>query len=177
MVIEATMLREKYFMKQFRASSWVRIAIGVFLIVNSLSMILAYRSKIREVAHGMHRTDRTLLEAYTWLDTHSNPRDIVLPSAVYPIGNQIPRYTHCSVYCGYHFVTVEFKKKEKIVERFFLSQTPDSFREKLLDENAVRYVFVWLKGCGPDTFDCSEADYLNEVYRNDAAVIYAVLPQ
>jgi len=93
-----TMSLEKKIIRAVQRSRWTIVGIVMILILNSLTSVLLLKGKIQEVADGKHRTDIQLLAAYKWLDKESEPRDVILPSSSYPTGNQIPRYTHNSVF-------------------------------------------------------------------------------
>ncbi|MBD3412639.1 MAG: hypothetical protein GF397_05940 [Elusimicrobia bacterium] len=176
-VIVATMAQEDFLVTQYRQKQIVRVLMAIFIMVNSLSMVWIYRTKIQEIMQGLYRTDRNLLVAYEWLEKHSASRDVVLPSSVYPIGNQIPRYTHCSVFCGYHYVTVAFREKKAMLEEFFQKDTSDTYRTDVLKKYSVHYVFVDTNDIKPAMFAPADRVYLKEVYHNPRAIIYSVLPQ
>jgi hypothetical protein len=160
-----------------RRSKWAAVGVAAVLLLNSLSSLLLIKDYTKATLKGEHRTDARLLAAYSWLDAHSEPREIVLPSSSYPVGNEIPRYTHNTVFCGYHFNTVLFREKDEMLRNFFRAETGDSFRYDFLREFGIRYVFLRLHGSRTYvTYDPGRTPFLKEIFRNDSAAIYEFVP-
>jgi hypothetical protein len=168
--------------------SWLKrtprtaLLLAGFLLVNSLTSTALFAQAVWEVAQGEHRTDVGLLEAYEWLDRHTQPREVVLASA--ENSQLIARYTHDAVVCGNVFLTVEVQQKADEVYRFFQPVTPAEFRRDLLRRYRVGYLF-WGKvekasGGRPGErggFDPGAAPFLRKVFANSSAAIYKVLPE
>lgn len=170
-----TMSLEKKIIRAVQRSRWTIVGIVMILILNSLTSVLLLKGKIQEVADGKHRTDIQLLAAYKWLDKESEPRDVILPSSSYPTGNQIPRYTHNSVFSGYHFNTVNFREKNRMVKKFFDIDTNDSFRQDFLNRFDIRYIFIRIGDIKLGGYNPHTSKFLEEVFKNDAVRIYKVL--
>jgi hypothetical protein len=175
-ILAGTMKMEKKLISAVRSHKWTTLGLGVMLLVNSLTSVYLVGHHTKEAVEGRYRIHDGLLAAYSWLDENSEPRDIVLPSASYPTGNQIPRYTHTTVFSGYHFNTVKFEKKDEMVWRFFLAETPDSFRYELLREFGIRYVFLRSLDRMHITYNPNKSPFLKEIFRNNQATIYEFMP-
>lgn len=162
-----------------RLISWVhrgnraRGAIAAVLLVNSLTSGVLLGSHIQAVVQGEHRTDFHLIEAYDWLDQNSSVRDIVLASC--RIGNQIPRYTHDSSFCGYFFNTVDFRGKRTMAQKFFAAETNDGYRWKLLRRFKIRYVVSTAPDGQPAAYDPETTPFLRKVYGNDFLTVFEVV--
>lgn len=175
-ILAGTQKMESRFLSLFNRGKVAMILLMVLLCVNSFSSFLVFNAALREVISGRHRTDSKIIAAYEWLDKHTEPREVVLPSAVYPIGNQIPRYSHNSVVSGYEFNTVNFREKNALIQHFFQNKQDDVFRKKLINEFNIKYVFYTPWGNEPNAYDPDSANFLIERFRNNAAVIYEVMP-
>ena len=66
---------------------------------------------------------------------------------------------------------MRFKEKEKAVDLFLRPNTPNTFREDLLQQNAIRYVLLSREEARQLTM-LGNAPFLKEVFANDDAVIY-----
>ncbi len=176
-ILVGVMSLEGWLTSLVRRSKWAGVGIAAVLLVNSLSSLLLMKDYTMATLNGEHRTDARLLAAYSWLDAHSEPREIVLPSSSYPVGNEIPRYTHDTVFSGYHFNTVLFREKDEMLRDFFRAEIGDSYRYTLLEEYGIRYVFLRTRGSRTYvTYDPSGTPFLKEIFRNDSAAIYEFVP-
>ncbi|HTS35252.1 MAG TPA: hypothetical protein VMH04_06245 [Candidatus Solibacter sp.] len=141
------------------------------LVVNSLTSVALTGQAVVLVKHGDFRTDSELLTAFSWLDAHSQRDDVTL--ADFAISNEIPAYTHNIVYCGY-LNAVNFDFKMKAMQEFFGRETSNGFREQMLRDNQVRFV-VLTAAEARDLAPLSGAPFAQEVFRNNAAVIFKTL--
>ncbi len=148
---------------------WARISIVLVLAVNGLTSVGLTAQTARLAWRGNYRLDQGLVEAYTWLDSHSQPDELVL--ADFDNSNRIPQYTHNRVFCGYSN-TVRFAQKTEAVDLFFTSGTSNVVRDALLQQNAIRYVLLTQEEATQLTVLGSDL-FLNRVFSNNAAVIYA----
>lgn len=155
---------------EWRRSPSSRIAILGLVSFNSLTAAALVAQAIMLVGQGHFQTDASLISAFVWLDTHSFPGAVVL--ADYERANQIPRYTHNSVFCGY-YNAVEFGSKSEALNRFFNTSTTNEFRRELIRQNRVSFVFL-LAAEDRALANMSKAGFLREVFRNTTATIYEV---
>jgi hypothetical protein len=149
---------------------WARVSIMILLAVNGLTSVALTAQTARLAWRGSYRIDQRLVEAYTWLDNHSQPDELVL--ADFDNSNRIPQYGHNRVFCGYSN-TVRFAEKTEAVDLFFVPGTSNVVREGLLRQNAIRYVLLNQEEARQLTV-LRNAPFVNQVFANDAAVIYAV---
>jgi hypothetical protein len=112
------------------------------------------------------------LQAMDWLRDHTARNESVFSS--YWTGSFIPARTGNPVFVGQRYETIRFDDKRRDLEKFFDAATDDAWREKLLLQYRIVYLF-WgrgerdLGGFNPD-----RADYLQPIFANDAARIYRV---
>lgn len=74
-----------------------------------------------------------------WLAAHTSPDDVVLASPV--TSPFIPYYASNKVFTGHDFLTAERPQKDALAARFFGTEDGPGFREDLVREYGVRYVF------------------------------------
>jgi len=175
-ILAGTMKLEGSLISMVRNSKWASLGVAAVLFVNSLTSLWLLGHHTKEIVRGRQRTDANLLAAYSWLDEHSEPGEIVLPSTSYPPGNQIPRYTHNTVFSAYQYTTVDFQKKDEMIWRFFLKETPDAFRYDLLREFRIRYIFLRSLDRIHITYNPDKSPFLKEIFRNNQATIYEFVP-
>jgi len=149
-----------------------RGAIAAVLLANSLSSMVLLGSYSADVVRGEFRTDSRLIDAYDWLEQNSSPGDVVLASC--GIGNEIPRYTHDSSFCGYFFNTVGFRRKREMVQKFFSAETSDAYRWKLLRHFKVRYVVSPGSGGQLAGDELERMPFLRKVHGNDLVTVFEV---
>lgn len=155
-----------------RTSRWRTAVIVSTLGVNSLTSLALTSQAVLLAAHGDFRVNAGLLQSFSWLDTHSHADDSVL--ADFDMSNNMPQYTHNVVYCGYPSA-VDFANKVDNQRAFFDVRTPNEFRRKLMEENSIRFVLV-SSGEEREIPALKQLPFLKEVFRNDAAVVFAVQP-
>jgi uncharacterized membrane protein len=112
-------------------------------------------------------------EAMTWLQEHTEPGDVVL--AGYRTGSYLPFGSGATVIVGNRYESGNFDQKRQEAARFYEEETTDEWRQQLLADNQVRYVFV-----GPEERRLGAVNpfgegYLRSAYDNGEVVIYLVL--
>jgi hypothetical protein len=163
---------EPRLVRSFNGSWGARVGIAVFLLLNSMTSLLLFRFYLIEVTQGRHRTATEQIEAYEWLQDHSEPGDVVLAS--YRIANQIPRYTHSTVFSGYSYATVNYAEKTEMVRRFFQANTHDRYRKALVERFDVRYVLFARPDRRRTNYDPASTPFLLERYRNPVVRVFEV---
>src|SRR5439155_759219 len=118
---------------------WAHAGIVALLLVNSFTSIALAGQAVVLVMRGDFRAERQLLDAYSWLNSHSQSRDLVL--ADFDNSNQIPQYARTSVFCGY-INAVRFADKLKALQRFLEPETSNEFREQLIQQNVIQFVLL-----------------------------------
>jgi hypothetical protein len=154
-----------------RKSHWADLCITVLLLMNSLTAVALTGQAVRQVMRGDFRTDTRMLEAYDWLNKHSQSGEVVL--ADFPTSNRMPRYTHNTAFCGYTN-TVKFSEKQRAVDLFLDPATSNEFRRDITQQNGIPYVLLTADEDHQLLQRVREAPFLQEIFRNGAAVVYAV---
>ena len=77
---------------------------------------------------------------------------------------------------GHWAETVDLAAKETAVKQFFGSNTSDTWRQNLLHQFAVGYVWYGPREQALGDFDPETAAYLTPVYQNENITIFAVNP-
>jgi uncharacterized membrane protein len=114
--------------------------------------------------------DAAEVAALDWLDERVEFDHVVL--AAHGTGNYLPARVGARTFLGHGPETVRFGEKKALVARFFHAAATDAWRQGLLREYGVDYVF-WgpaERKLGP--FDPQAASYLQPVYEADG---YAIL--
>ncbi|MCA9947266.1 MAG: hypothetical protein KC449_27495, partial [Anaerolineales bacterium] len=71
---------------------------------------------------------------------------------------------------------VDFAGKETAVNQFFTASASDAWRQDLLAQFAVNFVWYGPREQALGTFDPGTAVYLTPVYQNDSITIFAINP-
>jgi hypothetical protein len=149
---------------------WASALVTVLLIVNSFTSLALTAQAAWLVRKGDFRVNATLVDAYSWLNTHSAFEDIVL--ADFDNSNQIPQYTHNVVFCGY-INAVNFNQKFETLQQFLKPGASSQFRQLLLRQYGVRFLLLTTTEAH-DFAQLEHATVVKEVFRNDAAVVFTV---
>lgn len=155
---------------KLKEKRWGTALLLGMLVVNSLTSVALAGQVIVLAAKGDFRISQQELEAFSWLDRHSQTNDLVL--ANFEISNHLPQYTHNAVFCGYGN-TVRFAEKSQAQLAFFKADTSTLARADLIAQSGVRFVLATpeeaalLQSSGP-------ALPLEQTFKNDAAVIFRV---
>jgi len=116
--------------------------------------------------------ERAENEAIDWLGRHTAPTDTVL--SAYGTGSYIPSRINHRVFIGYWAETAQSEAKVAMVDRFFQEATPDSWREKLLDEYGIAYLFYGPRERVLGPFNPLGKTYLSPSFANSLVTIYRV---
>ena len=116
--------------------------------------------------------DRAEIEALEWLADQAGLEEVVLAS--YETGNYLPARVGTRVFLGHGLETVNADEKQAQVMRFFDETTQDTWREQVLAQYGVDYVF-W----GPleqtlGGFDPRQAPYLRPAYEHEGYAVFEV---
>jgi hypothetical protein len=116
--------------------------------------------------------ERAENEAIDWLGSQAAPTDTVL--AAYGTGSYIPSRVNHRVFAGYWVETAQFEAKLAMVDRFFQEETANSWREELLVEHNIAYLFYGPRERMLGSFDPTGKDYLSPSFANSLVTIYRV---
>ena len=114
---------------------------------------------------------RTEVQAVDWLRVHTTTADAVF--AAYWTGSYIPAKAGNAVFLGQRYETSHFADKMLLLGKFFDVKTSVAWRESLLSQYHIAYVFD-----GPRERALGDlpenASYLQPVFSNEAVRIYRV---
>jgi hypothetical protein len=113
--------------------------------------------------------------ALEWLATHSQPEETVLAS--FQVGNIIPARTDLRVFAGHGPETLNSLEKQAQIRGFFQPDTEDAWRQALLDDLGLDYVFHGPLERELGDWDPSGAHYLKLMRQEGDYAIYAVALQ
>jgi uncharacterized membrane protein len=159
------------------------LAIGVVLIVMSLTnvLIVAGSSLMLEGKPTQVFRDAAEVEAMDWLAERTAPDDVVLagydPQARPPVttGNYLPARVLAHVFAGHGPETVRVEEKQALMRRFFDASTGDAWRQDLLKNYSIDYVFWGPAERQVGEFDPRDAAYLRAIYDVDGYMIFEVV--
>ncbi|MCA9955913.1 MAG: hypothetical protein KC434_14385, partial [Anaerolineales bacterium] len=114
------------------------------------------------------------VDASHWLRENIVGTAVILGS--YETGNFVAAQAGQRVVLGHWAETVDFAGKETAVAQFFNSSTTDAWRQNLLNELAIDYVWFGPREKALGSFDPTTVDFLRPVYQNETIGIFAVLP-
>ena len=142
--------------------------IAVLLLANSLTSLALSAQVIWLVKKGDFRADAELVNAFHWVNAHSQAEDVVL--ADFETSNEMAQYTHNAMFCGY-INAVDFNRKADMQERFLDPKTTDQFRRSVLQAQRIRFVLLTREESVRLDFFHGESS-LSEVFENNSAVVF-----
>lgn len=110
--------------------------------------------------------------AVEWLDVHAEPDAIILGG--YQTGNYIAAQAGNPVLLGHWAETMDFEQRQDDVDQFFQADTSLDWREGLLTQFDIAYVWHGPNEQGLGDYAPSRTAYLTLVYENEDIAIYAV---
>lgn len=137
---------------------------SLYLLASVSTVTLGQRSAF------FHR--RYEMEAIDWLRDNTEHTEPVLAS--YDMCRLIPAWAGNRVFMGHIIETVQVQRKRELAASFFQAETSDDFRQALLTEYGIRYVFHGPEERQLGDLDPSECKYLTPAYRNPDVTIYRV---
>jgi hypothetical protein len=107
------------------------------------------------------------------LSERANPGDVVLAS--YETGNYLPARVGARAFVGHGPESADVERKRALVTRFARRATDDAWRQRLLSEYGVDYVFWGPKERDRGSFDPMGVAYLQPVYREKRYLLLEVV--
>ncbi len=154
-----------------------RFVIVLFLLFMSFSNIYLWLDATRIAAltqPDLFFRPVAEVEAVDWLRENTPGTAVILGS--YQTGNFVAAQAGQRVMLGHWAETVDFSWKETAVTQFFKNNTNDAFRQNLLDQFDIDYVWYGPREQALGDFDPGTAVYLTPVYQNENITIFAVKP-
>ena len=168
-VIRALVQRPNYSARGLR-----RLIIVFFLAVMSTAnvIVLLRLSMFTAIEHSdaLFRP-LTEVQAIDWLRTHTAVGDAVL--AAYWTGSFIPARAGNAVFLGQRYETSHFADKMILLDKFYDVKTSDAWRESLLTQYRVAYVFDGPRERALGGLP-TDVSYLQPVFSNQAVRLYRV---
>jgi len=155
-------------LRRFATTAIILLTIPSNLLLVATSLIQVSRLAPPIFHEGME------LEAMDWLAAHTRPSDVVFSS--YEAGNYIPARAGNRVFLGHGPETIRAEEKENIVRRFFQAQTGDAYREEILRQYNIAYLFYGSAERALGDFQPATRSYLEEAFTNGRYTIYQVKP-
>jgi hypothetical protein len=157
-----------------RSSLRSRLAVGVVLLgllPTNVVLVAGNSIALRGRPSPVFR-DFLEIAALDWLNSRVEPSDVVLAS--YRTGNYLPARVGARVFVGHGPESVRAQQKKVLVACFFDGAAEDAWRQRLLAEYGVDYVF-W----GPEErqlggFDPVVAGYLEPIYDRGGYLVLEV---
>jgi hypothetical protein len=151
-----------------------RLATVLLVVLLALSNLYVFASvSFSNVVQQPDLLFRTTEEmaAVRWLREQGERGGVVLGS--YQTGNLVAARAGNPVFIGHWAETVDFAEKEELVARFFDAATADSWRQELLADYGVRYVWWGPREQELGAFRPEEAAYL-QLARDGQIQLYEV---
>jgi hypothetical protein len=159
------------------------LIVSVVLVVISLTnlLIVAGSSLMLQGQPVQIYRDVAETRAMDWLAERVAPEDVVLaayaPQARPPAtaGNYLPARVGARVFVGHGPETVHVEEKQAQMLRFFDASAGDAWRQDLIAEHSIDYVFWGPAERQMGDFDPRDVSYLRAVYDADGYVIFEVV--
>jgi hypothetical protein len=156
----------------FRNRRWLPVAYVALVSLSNLLLVAGNLGPIsrRDIPIYHPSAEATAL---AWLADHSQPDEIVLAS--FEVGNVVPALTDLRVFAGHGPETLHNVEKKDAIHRFFQPETDDQWRQSLLRDYALDYVFYGPQEREVGDWDPATAPYLRPIYAGQGYTIYQVI--
>jgi hypothetical protein len=148
--------------------------IGLLLLSLTNIMLLIGAGSIVASRQPPHFHTGYELAGYRWLAENATPRQVVFAS--YPTGNVLPAYAPLNVFVGHGSETVRFSEKKALADRFFDQATTNDWRQTLLTDYRVDYLYYGPHEQAAGAFQPATVSYLSPVYSDGPVTIFRVTP-
>ncbi|MFN2270602.1 MAG: hypothetical protein ACK2US_07195 [Anaerolineae bacterium] len=150
------------------------LVMGMVLLVLSLTNVILVAGNtlaLRWHSESIYR-DAAEIAAMDWLSERVESDDVALAS--YETGNYLPARVWMRVFVGHGPETVHFDEKKALMARFFDATTDDTWRQELLEEYGIDYVFWGPAERQVGDFDPQAVAYLREIYAAGGYAIFEI---
>jgi hypothetical protein len=151
------------------------LIVSVVLVALSLTnvMLVAGNALVLRWRSAPIYRDGVEIAALDWLGERIEADDVVLSS--YETGNYLPARVWARVFVGHGPETVRFAEKKALMTHFFDAAAGDAWRQDLLEEHGIDYVFWGPTERQVGDFNPGVASYLRAVYDADVYAIFEVV--
>jgi len=152
----------------------LRVAVSALLVGLSLTNVILVAGgclALRGLPAPIYR-DAGEVAALNWLNERVEPDDVVL--AAYETGNYLPVRVGARAFVGHGPESIHADEKKALVARFFDATTDDVWRQRLLAQYGVDYVFWGSTERALGDLDPHTAPYLRQVYEAEGYAIFEV---
>ncbi len=161
----------------FRNTSRQRLALYasvalVLLVIPTNLYLLAWRFVDLRRADYPFFVPKANLAALEELEARGSSDDVVLSTV--DMGIYVPALTGVRSFLGHWAQTLDYFGKQEMVAAFFDAETDDAERQRILSEYSVDYVLYTERERLLGDYDPASAAFLEEVYNEDGAALYAV---
>ena len=153
------------------AARWGPVAYVAVACMSNLLLVAGSFGPITQRISPIYRPGAEI-EALGWLDGHTQQDETVLAS--FPVGNVIPAWTDLRVFAGHGPETLHSLEKEAAVGRFFQPETDDAWRQSLLADFGIDYLFHGPAERATGGWEPATAAYLTPIYDGAGYAIYTV---
>jgi hypothetical protein len=151
-----------------------RSAIVAYVGVSSLSIVLLLAGSIgpiRQQSAPIYQPGAEVA-ALDWLSAHSRPGEAVF--ATFGVGNVIPAQTDLIAFAGHGPETIHATEKRTVIERFFQAETSDIWRESVLSDYQIAFLFYGPQEHALGVWQPESAPYLACIYAKNGYEIFRV---
>jgi hypothetical protein len=118
----------------------------------------------------IYRDDAAALQ---WIEQNAAGDEVVLSSQM--IGQFVPGMGGSTAFVGHYATTLDYYDKLAIVERFFDAQVDDAWRERLIQDYDIRYVYYGENERVLGTYDPEAWSLLEPAFSWPRVTVYRVL--
>jgi uncharacterized membrane protein len=144
----------------------------VLLLPSNAMLVAGNAMALRGLPAPIFR-DPEEVAALDWLSQQVAPEDVVLAS--YETGNYLPARVGARAYGGHGPESVRAAQKKALAARFFRGATEDTWRQRLLREYEIDYVFWGPQERKLGDFDPERVSYLEPIYRQSGYLLFEVV--
>jgi hypothetical protein len=155
----------------FGKKRWMLVTYVALASLSNLLLVVGSLEPIRQQKTPIYRPAAEIA-ALEWLDVHADLGETVLAS--YQVGNVVPAWTDLRVFAGHGPETLHSAEKRDALMQFFDPTTDDAWRQALLRDFGLDYVFHGPQERELGDWDPSTAQYLAPIYGEGVYTIYEV---
>jgi len=153
----------------FRNRRWAQVGYVAVVSLTNLLLVVGNLGPIQQRTTPIYRPGAEVA-ALEWLAAQAEADEIVLAS--FQVGNVIPAWTDLRVFAGHGPETLNSAKKQEDLYRFFDSATDESWRQALLRDSGVDYIFYGPQERALGGWDPADVHYLARIYQAGDYAIY-----